>query len=401
VLVIISTHPIQYQVPLWQAIARDGRVPFEVWYMTHHAATLSRDREFGKDFAWDIDMLQGYPSRLLPVVADAAPTSFLGCRFAEPLAPMLAKAGARAVWIQGWQVLGYWQAALHAKRAGCELWLRGESNNLAPIAWWKRPIKRLALGWLFSRVDRFLCVGESNARLYRAYRVPDWRLSRAPYAVDNERFRAQAERLRPNRGRLRSEWGIADDAFCVLFCGKFVPKKRPFTLVEAANRVGPTAAPLHLLFAGSGELGDELRRSCQVVFDAEAGGMQRGDAVGPRATFAGFLNQTEISRAYVAADCLLLPSDFGETWGLVANEAMASGLPCIISDRCGCAADLGGLAANQVFPFGNVAAMCQAISRLQAVENASEGQFAALQNYAFSLTVESVEKLYSLETAAS
>jgi glycosyltransferase involved in cell wall biosynthesis len=68
----------------------------------------------------------------------------------------------------------------------------------------------------------------------------------------------------------------------------------------------------------------------------------------PPASFCGFLNQTEISRAYVAADCLVLPSDYGETWGLVVNEALATGLPCLVSDACGCAEELAG----EIGPFG-------------------------------------------------
>ena len=59
-LAILTTHPIQYQVPLWQRLAADGRVPFEVWYLSEHATLVSHDREFGKEFAWDIDMLKGY-----------------------------------------------------------------------------------------------------------------------------------------------------------------------------------------------------------------------------------------------------------------------------------------------------------------------------------------------------
>ena len=131
---------------------------------------------------------------------------------------------------------------------------------------------------------------------------------------------------------------------------------------------------IHLLFAGSGELGAELRAAIDVVFDSDAS--QRSEVrdqksairdqesasdakrnltsdlrpltsdTKPAASFTGFLNQTEISRAYVAADCLVLPSDYDETWGLVVNEAMASGLPCIISDRCGCAPDLGNAGGN-------------------------------------------------------
>src|SRR6185312_7467625 len=103
-LCIITTHPIQYQVPLWQALARDGRVPFEVWYLTHHAVTVSHDAEFGKAFAWDLDMLAGYPHRLLKVAPGATPSAFFRSRIVEPLEPILRSAGVRAVWIQGWQV---------------------------------------------------------------------------------------------------------------------------------------------------------------------------------------------------------------------------------------------------------------------------------------------------------
>jgi glycosyltransferase involved in cell wall biosynthesis len=74
--------------------------------------------------------------------------------------------------------------------------------------------------------------------------------------------------------------------------------------------------------------------------------------------FAGFLNQTEIARAYVAADCLVLPSDYGETWGLVVNEGMVCGLPAIVSDRVGCGLDLvkDGI-TGYVFPFGDIKAL--------------------------------------------
>jgi glycosyltransferase involved in cell wall biosynthesis len=80
-------------------------------------------------------------------------------------------------------------------------------------------------------------------------------------------------------------------------------------------------------------------------------------------SFAGFLNQTEISRAYVAADCLVLPSDHGETWGLVANEALASGLACLVSDACGCAEDL--VRDRYSYPLGNICCLADKLERLQ------------------------------------
>ena len=41
-LAIVSTHPIQYQVPIWCALANDGRVPFEVWYLTDLMVEITR-----------------------------------------------------------------------------------------------------------------------------------------------------------------------------------------------------------------------------------------------------------------------------------------------------------------------------------------------------------------------
>src|SRR5438093_250673 len=155
-LAILSTHPIQYQVPLWQALARDGRVPFEVWYLTDHGTRLSHDREFNRKFSWDIDMLSGYPYRFLEVAESATPSSFWQCRLRERLRERLRVSGTKAVWIQGWQVAAYWQAVWEAKRSGVEVWLRGESNDLGLTPFWKRGTKRLVLGQLFHRVDRFL-----------------------------------------------------------------------------------------------------------------------------------------------------------------------------------------------------------------------------------------------------
>jgi glycosyltransferase involved in cell wall biosynthesis len=96
----------------------------------------------------------------------------------------------------------------------------------------------------------------------------------------------------------------------------------------------------------------------------------RSDA---RAVFAGFLNQTEISRAYVAADCLVLPSDYGETWGLVVNEAMVHGLPAIVSDRVGCGPDLveNGV-TGRVVPFGDVGSLARALLETSADGEARE-----------------------------
>jgi glycosyltransferase involved in cell wall biosynthesis len=400
-LIILSTHPIQYQVPLWQALARDGRVPFEVWYLCDHGTRVSHDQEFGTQFAWDLDMLAGYPHQFLKTPPDVTPASFWKCRLKESLRERLRSSGARVLWIQGWQVAGYWQAVHEARCAGVKVWLRGESNDLAPApAAWKQLLKRLLLGWFFVRVDKFLCIGKANRRLYESYGIKADRLLSAPYCVDNERFGRQKAEMEKQKAEIRKRWGIAEDAFCVLFCGKFIPKKRPLDLVKAAallieNKRLPN---LHLLFTGSGELGPELRAACHVVFDAE---QQNSELLTPNselppASFAGFLNQTQISEAYVAADCLVLPSDYGETWGLVVNEAMASGLPCVISDHCGSAEDLGVQSPNQTFSFGDCHMLADCLSKLAQPAAYRTVPPQLLDGFSFQNSVQSVADAYAL-----
>jgi glycosyltransferase involved in cell wall biosynthesis len=196
----------------------------------------------------------------------------------------------------------------------------------------------------------FLNIGGSNRDFYLHNGVPPEKIFFAPYCVENERFASAAEALRPERAALRDGWGIAPDAFTFLFCAKFIDKKRPLDLLKALeiaarDRRVPKNG-LHLLMVGDGELREECERFVH----------EHGVPV----TFAGFLNQSELPRAYTAADCLVLPSDHGETWGLVVNEAMACGLPAIVSDRVGCHPDLirQGL-TGAVFPFGDSAALAE------------------------------------------
>jgi glycosyltransferase involved in cell wall biosynthesis len=81
-----------------------------------------------------------------------------------------------------------------------------------------------------------------------------------------------------------------------------------------------------LLIAGSGDLTEMLK--------------EQAESLGVVVQFTGFLNQSEMWKAYLPADAFVLPSTSAETWGLVTNEAMLFGLPVIVSSQVGCAEDL-------------------------------------------------------------
>lgn len=387
-LVILTTHPIQYQVPIWQALASEANLDFEVWFLTAHGVKPSFDREFGRSFAWDLDLLAGYRYRFLEDSPNgASPGSFWRCRLrsASRFRRQLREAGATKLWVQGWQVAAYWQAIWAASSIGVEIWLRGETNDLRSPPLWKVPFKRLLLTWLFSKIHHFLYIGSANKRFYERYRIVPERLHPAPYCIDNRRFREQADLLRADRPNLRAAFGLRPDEACVLFCGKLISKKRPFDLVAALLHLSVDVSDLrvHAMFVGTGELETEVAVRCSIL-EAHKG---------TRGTLIGFLNQSEIAKAYVAADVMVLPSDAGETWGLVVNEALASGLPCIVSDACGCAEDLiGAVDRNLVFRCGDVEDLARALRYyLQLDDNSA--LLATVERHSVAATVATVIQL--------
>ena len=325
--------------------------------------------------------------------------SFWRLRLKSRFGRTLHQIGANVLWIQGWQVAAYWQAVLAAQRAGVRVWLRGDTNVRSNAGGTGQQLKRLLLRQLLRRADQLLYVGEANRQFYLAQGITEERLAPAPHCVDNARFIAAAAAARSERDRIRKEWGIPAEAFCFLFAGKFIAKKRPFDLIEAAQRLRHelSGKQIHLLWVGTGELGGELRQACQVRFDAERGGRvsDTNRANRPNATFVGFLNQSEISRAYVAADCLVLPSDAKETWGLVVNEAMASGLPCIVSDACGCVEDLvQPIRPDLCYPVGDITTLERAMATVIRRAPPSELLKAHISKYDVTQTINAVELLY-------
>jgi glycosyltransferase involved in cell wall biosynthesis len=350
---VIVSHPIQYHAPWFRELAKE--IDLYVFF-AHRPSAKEQGVGFGESFIWDVDLLGGYRQRFLENKAASPSVShFLGCDTPE-IAEIIrrprntnnrqrAKAFDAFI-VGGWNLKCYWQAIRACRRAGVPVLVRGDSQCDPNQSWFVRTIKRFVYPAMLIQFNGFLSPGKRNREYLLHYGVPEGKIFFVPHFVDNERFAAQAEVLRPSRLALRKAWNIPEDALVALFCGKFVPKKRPMDLVKAAQLLleHNPEFKLHLLFVGSGELGSELRANCNVVFDVDApppnNREQITDNSKPAASFPGFLNQTEVSQAYVAADVVVLASDYRETWGLVVNEALASDVPAIVSDAVGCASDL-------------------------------------------------------------
>lgn len=321
-LAIVETHPIQYKVPLFRRLATHPRLDPTVFYAMIPNA-VQQGAGFDVPFAWDVPLLEGYRHEILDNRArHPAVNRFGGCD-TPGIARRLRELRPDAVLVNGWVAKTCLQALWACRRLGIPCLVRGEANLLRPRAAWKHGLHRL----LLRQYAAYLAIGKANAGFYRFHHCPENRIFPAPYAVDNDFFAAQMAVRADRRNALRESFGIPADATVFLFAGKLGPKKQPLDLLKALTLLPEELrVRAHALVAGDGPLRADCERMAQ-EHDLPV-------------TFTGFLNQLRLPDAYAAADVLVLPSDAGETWGLVVNEAMASGRAALVSRSAGCCADL-------------------------------------------------------------
>ncbi len=321
-LAIITTHPIQYYAPVFELLAAQNPDTL-VFYTWGEDAVNKFDPGFQKKIEWDIPLLQGYQYRFLKNTAISPGTeTFRGIINPEAIS-CINKFNPDTILVYGWS----WHSHLniirhyHGKK---KIWFRGDSTLLDPSPIYKKWLRRLFLSWVYSHVDGAFYVGLQNKSYFKHVGLKESQLQFAPHAVDNHRFAVSHVR---EAAALRENLNIPPNGLLILFAGKLEPKKDPLTLLAAFEKIN--TGNLFLLFAGNGVLETELKSRA---------------ALSPKRAFLRFIsfqNQGAMPVLYQASQIFCLPSAGpGETWGLAVNEAMAAGLPVIVSDKVGCGADL-------------------------------------------------------------
>jgi glycosyltransferase involved in cell wall biosynthesis len=351
-LAVLTSHPIQYQVPLFRTLTASPRIDLTVLFCSDYGVKPYYDPGFGQQVKWDVPLTEGYPHQFLP---NRSFKPGVG-RFWGLVNPGIIKALYQgqfdAVLIHGWARFTNLLTIATAFFMGIPVLMRGETTLLPALPGWKQKLKRFLLGSLFRRVSGFLAIGRYNTDFYRAYGVPEDRIFLAPYAVDNDFFITRAQEYKPLKATLKDELGIPQDLPIILYSGKLTDVKRPMDLLRAFEQVTRNY-PAALVYLGDGILREEMEEYVR----------QSGLS---NVIFAGFRNQTELPRFFSAADIFVLPSGL-EPWGLVVNEALCFGLPVVVSHQVGACGDLVKDGINGfIFPAGNVEMLAEKIRQLLA-----------------------------------
>lgn len=346
----LVSHPIQYQAPLFRAVAAGRRIDLTVAFGCKWGVAPTYDPNFGVVADFGVDLLSGYNHRFLDhPVPKTLEFDFWALK-ARDIDKLLGPTNPDVLVVHGWATALMWQGVWWARKRGIPVLVRGENPAFAahpepqPL---KRRLARAVLRRVFfSRVAGVLVLGRANARFYERINVEWVRRHALPYFVDNDAVRHAADRGRARRTALRRELGIPADATLIVALGKLMAKKRP---QDIASLLALLPLGVHGLWIGSGASEEPVKAEAERL------------GVAGRLHFGGFRPPAQAWELLGASDLFFFPAE-REKWGLVLNEAVAAGLPVIASDYVGAAEDIveEGVTGD-VFPCGNTASAARKV----------------------------------------
>ena len=229
--------------------------------------------------------------------------------------------------VNGWNNFGSLIAANCCLRRRIPMVVMSESSRQdEPRTWWKEAIKRRIVG-LYSAA---LVGGQRHVEYLAELGMPRERVFIGYDVVDNDYFGRRTAEIRNSKFELRNKRGLPENYF--LASARFIEKKNLSTLIEAYaeyRRRSEIAAkvPWDLVVLGDGPLRETLNSQLSTL------------NLNEHVHLPGFKPYDELPVYYALANAFVHASTT-EQWGLVVNEAIASGLPVIVSDRCGCVPEL-------------------------------------------------------------
>jgi len=331
-LCVVESHPIQYRAPLYRMLNAEKSIEVTVLYLSDHSIRGGRDPGFDVDVKWDVPLLEGYESKFLQNEGGGSDVGGFRSYRCSGIGRQFDAIEPDVILVPGHGFQIYWQAVFAAHSRKIPVIIRPESlDGAQPTrSWWKTLVRRISLRQFYRRVSAFCATGHFSRLDALMFGFSEEKIFFAPYCIDTGLFKIGLENMRSQRSEIRSDLGMQEEDIGIVFMGKFIDWKNPKLILDALallpDRIRERCFPI---FVGSGPDLLVVQQRCENEFGSK------------RYCCPGFVNQSELTRYYVAGDIFVLPSKRGhESWGLVVNEAMTCKLPVIVSDGVGCRVDL-------------------------------------------------------------
>ena len=353
-LAIIVSHPIQYFVPFYRALAADPNIDLVVIYASKMGVEPYFDELMNVEISWDMDLLGGYEHVFLPEANEITSSSSFSVNNPSVSAE-LSRIKPDAVLVHGYHQLTIIRTLWWCRQNDTPVLMLSDSNLKIQKSWVRKNLKKIWARLLFKQFACFLVVGDSNREYFRYFGIEDRYLFRCPMTISEIAYRDVLVNRTQIGEEKRRALGISAEEIVVLTVGKIYELKRPRDILEVAKAL--QASPLKgkavtFLLAGNGELMDELQAATSKL--------------NLPVKFLGFVNLDELPKVYAMADMLLHPAT-NESYGLVLKEAACVGLPLIVNERVGAvgSTDIARPSENTItFSPGDIEAITKAIRRV-------------------------------------
>ncbi len=312
-LAIITEIIAPYRIPVFNALAESPHIDLHIIFLAENDPTLRHWRVYKDQIKFSYEVLPSWRKRF------GNHTILLN----RGLPAALQSVRPDVVLCGGYNYLASWQAAEWARQRALPFLLWSESTALD-----RRPRYRFVEFMkkrFLNRCTAFVAAGKSSANYLQSLGVPGHLIFIAPNAVDTAFFSTSAEAARRQEVQWRSRFGLPQRYF--LHVGRLVEEKGVFDLLDAyAELTVEIRRNFGLVFAGTGAQQAALQKRASTI---DTGCIQ----------FLDFIHREELPAIYALAEALIFPTH-SDPWGLVVNEAMACGLPVVVTNVAGCALDL-------------------------------------------------------------
>lgn len=338
-LLFITSHPIQYNAPLFSYLAKHSKYLIKVFYTLGDNTNSLVENGFGVKENWNIDLLGGYDNEFI-YNTSSHPSSLSYWGIKNPsLLDRIKAYNPDAIIVYGWKHQSHFKA-LNYFHGKVPVLFRGDSTTLDdPLGFSLRTYFRfIFLRWIYRKVDYVLSPGTASDQYFLKSGLLQNQIIRAKHAIDNERFMNISKIEQEQLYNLSSSLFIRPNEIIFLFAGKFIDKKNPLLLIDAFAQLKRQEDNVRLLLVGNGSLENTIKeRISKLPLN-----------IASSILVLPFQDQQQMKLLYRVASVFILPSK-SETWGLSVNEALASGTPVIVSDKCGSSRDLVQNEMNGLF----------------------------------------------------
>jgi glycosyltransferase involved in cell wall biosynthesis len=313
-LVILTEIISPYRIPLFNALVQHPEVDLHVIFLAETDPALRQWQVYKDEIRFSYQILPSWRKRL----------GKYNLLLNRGIADALDKSAPDVILCGGYNYAASWRSLLWARHRGIPFYLWSESN--AQDLRRGHDVVEFLKGQFLCRCSGFVVPGNAAREYLRADKnVSENLIFTAPNAVDNELFAAATDSARQSAAARRQEMVLPSRYF--LFAGRLVREKGVFELLSAYAKLDESMRQqVGLVFVGDGVSRRQLEEQAASI---SPGVIQ----------FAGFAQREQLAIYYALAEMLVLPT-YADTWGLVVNEAMACGLPVILSRAAGCATEL-------------------------------------------------------------